>query len=84
MNFFINQQKQKKAKQLRDMHSTRPKDYWRYLNNLKDKHTTKTPPLQDFYDNYDYMKLTFLQTQKPFTLNKRDSMRMILMTYLLR
>ena len=52
MNFFIIQQKQKKAKQLRDMHSTRPKDYWRYLNNLKDKHTTKTPPLQDFYDYF--------------------------------
>ena len=52
MNFYTNQQKQKNAKRLRDMHSTRPKDYWRYLNSLNDKHTTKTPPLQEVYDYF--------------------------------
>ena len=34
------------------MHSTRPKDNWRYLNSLNNKHTNKTPPLQDFYDHF--------------------------------
>ena len=52
MNFFINKRKQKNATRLRSMHSTSPKDYWRYLNSLNKKQADKKPPLQDFYDYF--------------------------------
>ena len=34
---------------LRDIHSSRPKEYWRYLNSLKTKDNSKLPPLEAFY-----------------------------------
>lgn len=49
MNFYIIKQKQSNAKCLRDIHSSRPKEYWRYLNSLKTKDNSKLPPLEAFY-----------------------------------
>lgn len=50
MNFHINKQKMNKTKRLREMHSAKPKDYWRYINSLKTNAQAKMPPLQDFYN----------------------------------
>ena len=49
MNFYINKQKQSNAKRLRDIHSSRPKEYWRYLNSLKTKDNSNLPPLEAFF-----------------------------------
>ena len=40
------------------MQSKRPKDYWRYLNSLSKKNTSKTPPLQEFYDYFKDIDFT--------------------------
>ena len=48
MDFYINIQKQSNEKRLRDIHSSRPKEYWRYLNSLKTKNNVKMPPLDAF------------------------------------
>ena len=49
MDFYINTQKQSNEKRLRDIHSSRPKEYWRYLNSLKTKNNVKMPPLDAFH-----------------------------------
>ena len=49
MDFYINIQKQSNEKRLRDIHSSRPKEYWRYLNSLKTKNNVKMPPLDAFH-----------------------------------
>ena len=49
MNFYINQHKWKNANKLRQLHTRRPKEYWRYLNSLsKNKSSGKSPSLQEF------------------------------------
>ena len=49
LNFYISRQKQSNANKLRDIHSSKPKDYRRYLNSLKTKSNVDTPPLEDLY-----------------------------------
>ena len=53
MNFYINQHKWKNANKLRQLHTRRPKDYWRYLNSLsKNKSSEKSPSLQEFFEHF--------------------------------
>ena len=52
MNTFIAKHKDSKAKQLRDMHSNRPKDFWKYLNSLKPKENSIMPSVEEFYSNF--------------------------------
>ena len=47
MNFYINKQKQSNAKRLRDIHSSRPNEYW---------DNTKLPPLKAFYTYFKEIK----------------------------
>ena len=49
INFYINIQKQSNEKRLRDIQSSSPKEYWRYLNSLKIKNNIKMPPLDAFH-----------------------------------
>ena len=46
-----------REKKLREMHSKSPKQYWQFLNSVKDKSNTKSPPpppppVQAFYDYF--------------------------------
>lgn len=52
MNFYINKQKETNAKKLREIHSSNPKDYWRYLNSLKKTSNSNMPPLSKFYEHF--------------------------------
>ena len=52
-NFYINQHKWKNANKLRQLHTRRPKEYWRYLNSLsKNKSSGKSPSLQEFIEHF--------------------------------
>lgn len=50
MNFFINKQKQKNEDKLRQIHSTNPKEFWKYLNSFQNKGNEISPTVNEFYD----------------------------------
>ncbi|MEW8548196.1 MAG: reverse transcriptase family protein, partial [Candidatus Thiodiazotropha sp.] len=52
MNFFINKHKESNATKLRDIHSKRPKEFWRYLNSLKPKQNNKMPSINQFHNYF--------------------------------
>ena len=52
MNLFIRKHKYSAEKKLRDMSSSRPKDYWRYLNSLNKKQTNEGPDINSFYNHF--------------------------------
>lgn len=52
MNYYINLQKHKNATKLRQMQSSSPKDYWRFINSLSNKTKLTMPPLEDFYNYF--------------------------------
>ena len=56
MNIFISKHKFNKQRKLRKMQKGQPKEYWKFLNSLKNKKTSETPSLSVFYD---YFKDTY-------------------------
>ena len=53
MNFYINKHKWKNANKLRQIHTRKPKEYWRYLNSIsKNKSSEKSPSLQEFFEHF--------------------------------
>ena len=52
MNRYMNRYNFDREKKLREMHSKSPKQYWQFLNSVKDKSNTKSPPAQAFYDYF--------------------------------
>ena len=52
MNFYINKHKESNARKLRDIHSRRPKEFWRYLNSLKPKRNNVMPSINKFHDYF--------------------------------
>lgn len=53
MHTYIKQHKTRNEQKLRDMHSNRPKDFWKILNNLGTNTTSdKIPDIQAFYEHY--------------------------------
>lgn len=53
INYYVNDYKFKQASKLRKMSTSNPKQYWKFLNNLKHKQKDNaTPPLAAFYDHF--------------------------------
>ncbi|MCG7875884.1 MAG: reverse transcriptase family protein [Candidatus Thiodiazotropha endolucinida] len=52
MNIFINKHKFQKQSKLRKMQKHQPKEYWKFLNSLKNKKTSENPSLSEFYDYF--------------------------------
>lgn len=50
MNRHINKYKKDQQMKLRKMHKKSPKEYWKYLNSLNKRTTTKTPSIESFLD----------------------------------
>ena len=52
MNKYINKHIKQQHNKLRRMQNSDPKAYWKYLNSLKGRRATDSPPLDDFYRHY--------------------------------
>ena len=78
MNFYINKHKWKNANKLRQIHSTIPKEYLRFLNCLtkiipvKKKKKKKTS-LQDFYDYFRIANTSETNEELAFEQSGYDS-----------
>ena len=77
MNFYISKQKHEKANYLRDLHSSKPKDYWQYLNTLKRRSQTSAPTLQHFYEYFKDVNMSndrsnFDFNESNFNINNAD------------
>ena len=49
MNTFINKHKKMQQNKLRKMQKGQPKEYWKFLNSLKNKKISEMPPLDQLY-----------------------------------
>ena len=59
MNKYITLYRVNKSKQLRDMESKNPKEYWRYLNSINcNKSQKEQPSLNDFYEHFKNINTT--------------------------
>ena len=52
MNKFIRQYNKQKEKKLRNLQSKNPKEYWKFLNSLKTRHSLAGPKLEEFYEHF--------------------------------
>jgi hypothetical protein len=53
MNFYIKKHKETTSIKLRSMSEKNPKQYWKFLNNLKPKRKeAPSPSVEDFYDHF--------------------------------
>ena len=52
MNTHINNYNHRNEHKLRAMSKNKPKDYWKFLNSLKEKSKEKSPPISDLYDYF--------------------------------
>ncbi|MCG8033764.1 MAG: reverse transcriptase family protein [Candidatus Thiodiazotropha taylori] len=80
MNFHISKYKYKNANKLRNMHSSKPKDFWHYLNSIKRQTKTSSPPLQTFYDYFKNINTSEDNTDFDFhnsKFNIEDSNQML-------
>ena len=55
MNHFIQKNKFENETKLRQMSRSKPKDYWKFLNSLKQKTNQKHPPLEELYQHFKTM-----------------------------
>ena len=59
MNKYITLYRVNKSKQLSDMESKNPKEYWRYLNSINcNKSQKEQPSLIDFYEHFKNINKT--------------------------
>ena len=71
MNRHINKHKWKNMNRLRQMHTIKPKEYWRYLNTVtKNKSNTKNPPLRDFYEYFKTVNV--LENEESFNIHESE------------
>ena len=54
MNKFIQKHRRQNEKKLRNLQSRNPKEYWKYINSLKQKKSSNTPTLNEFYDSIKF------------------------------
>ena len=52
MHKFITKHNKQAQKKIRQLQSKCPKDYWRFINSLRQKNNTNMPELKDFYDHF--------------------------------
>ena len=52
INTYMSKHKYTAEKKLRSMSSTKPKDYWKFLNSLKTNNQTKYPPIETFFEYF--------------------------------
>lgn len=55
MNKFINKYNKENESKLRNMQRKQPKDYWKYLNSLKNKKNIEKPDLSVLYEHFKAM-----------------------------
>ena len=55
MNKYINKHIKQQHNKLRRMQNSYPKAYWIYLNSLKGRRATDSPPLDDFYRHFSHI-----------------------------
>ena len=51
MNKYINKYRKTKRNKLRYMSTHEPKEYWKFLNSLKQNKQTETPNANDFFEH---------------------------------
>ena len=74
MNYHINKHTLKKANKLRQMHSAKPKEYWRYLNSInKTNSNAKIPPIQEFYNYYKNINTSEINETFDFAESEYDA-----------
>ena len=52
MNIFVNKYKFTQQSKQRKMQKGQPKNYWNFLNSLKNRKISEAPPLKEFYDYF--------------------------------
>ena len=52
MNKYINIYKHSQQKKLRKLQKSQPKDYWKFLNSLKNKKKSDMPPPNQFHEYF--------------------------------
>ena len=57
MNKFIAKHKKTTQQKLRNLQSKNPKDYWKFINSLKNKTATNTPTLEEFYEHFKMLNM---------------------------
>ena len=71
MNLHINKHKWKNANKLRQMHTAKPKEYWRYLNTVtNNKSKVKTPPMQYFFEYFKNVNAS--ETHETFDFHESE------------
>ena len=71
MNRHINKHKWKNMNRLRQMHTIKPKEYWRYLNTVtNNKSNTKNPPLRDFYEYFKTVNVS--ENEESFNIHESE------------
>ena len=73
MNYHINKHTFKNANKLRQMHSAKPKECWRYLNSNKTKSNAKIPPIQEFYNYYKNINTSEINATFDFAESEYDA-----------
>ena len=74
MNYHINKHTLKNANKLRQMHSAKPKEYWRYLNSInKTNSNAKIPPIQEFYNYYKNINTSEINETFDFAESEYDA-----------
>jgi hypothetical protein len=53
LNTYIKKHKFNNERKLREMHTKRPKDYWKILNSFKTQNAKQMPSLDDFYHHFN-------------------------------
>ncbi|MEW8548328.1 MAG: hypothetical protein AB2693_32900, partial [Candidatus Thiodiazotropha sp.] len=52
MNKFIDKYNQSNEQKLRNLHNKHPKEYWKFLNSVKNKELSETPDINTFYEYF--------------------------------
>ena len=58
LNNYINKHNKANESKLRNMHRKRPKEYWKFLNSLKNKKQNEQPDLNEFYEHFKNINAT--------------------------
>ena len=69
MNRYIKMYKIDKTKKLRNMQTKNPKEYWKYLKNLKTKNYNSQPSLNEFYDYFKTINKINEPQHEAFNIN---------------
>ncbi|MEW8548622.1 MAG: reverse transcriptase family protein [Candidatus Thiodiazotropha sp.] len=73
MNKYIAKQSKLTQNKLRNLQSKNPKQYWKFINSLKEKSIKTTPTLEEFYEHFKLQNLDFDQNSETLNLDNIDN-----------